>query len=62
MSSMERLIIDSINRSKLKESIYPSREDETDIDRQRNDLVELFNLMIDKGFDQLPENTCEKRS
>lgn len=62
MSSLERLIIQNINHNKLKESIYPSCDDETDIDRQRNDLIELYNLMLDKGYDQLPENTCEKRS
>lgn len=62
MSSLERLIVQNLNHNKLKESLYPSCDSNTDIDRQVDDLMELYNLMLDKGYDQLPENTCEKRS
>lgn len=62
MSSIERLIVQNIERSKMKESLYPSCGANTDIERQTSDLLELYEMMLEKRYHELPENTCEKRS
>lgn len=61
MASLERLIIDGINRSKVRESLK-SVSSSTDIDRQLDDMIEIYNLMKTKGYDKLPEGTAEKKS
>ena len=62
MSESERFIIEKIRRSRLKESIVGRGPNSTDVDREKDDIIEVHNLMLDKGYQYFPEGSSQKKA
>lgn len=62
MSDAERLIVERIRRRKLKESLIGKVDSKTDKEREVDDIVEVYNLMISKGYQDFPEGSSEKKA
>lgn len=59
----ERTIVESLNR-KLREScpMYTNCVDNsTDVERELVNLAAVYEFMVNRGFNELPDSTTEKR-
>lgn len=65
MSTMERLIVERIERKRVNESLYNLggiTDNSTELDRAIEDNLDVLNTMLEKGFQEFPEETAEKRA